>query len=49
MRLFSNVHINFYFYLQRFFFFLEEMVKLNSYWRNQNTPIVFNDQRYYNF
>lgn len=23
----------------------EELVKLNSYWRNQNTPIVFNDQR----
>ncbi|XP_060842495.1 uncharacterized protein LOC132922803 [Rhopalosiphum padi] len=23
----------------------EEIVKLNSYWRNQNTPIVFNDQR----
>lgn len=47
MRLFSNFHINFYFYLKRFF--LEEMVKLNSYWRNQNTPIVLNDQRYYNF
>ncbi|XP_027853077.2 histone-lysine N-methyltransferase, H3 lysine-79 specific isoform X2 [Aphis gossypii] len=23
----------------------KEMVKLNSYWKNQNTPIVFNDQR----
>ncbi|XP_015379927.1 PREDICTED: histone-lysine N-methyltransferase, H3 lysine-79 specific isoform X2 [Diuraphis noxia] len=23
----------------------KELVKLNSYWRNQNTPIVFNDQR----
>ncbi|XP_025195859.1 histone-lysine N-methyltransferase, H3 lysine-79 specific isoform X2 [Melanaphis sacchari] len=23
----------------------EEIVKLNSYWKNQNTPVVFNDQR----
>ncbi|XP_060869692.1 DNA ligase 1 isoform X2 [Metopolophium dirhodum] len=23
----------------------KELVKLNNYWRNQNTPIVFNDQR----
>lgn len=25
---------------------LEELVKLNSYWRNQNTPMVFNEQRF---
>jgi len=34
------------FYNKHFFFVLEELVKLNGYWRNQNTPIVFNDQKY---
>jgi hypothetical protein len=24
----------------------EELVRLNGYWKNPKTPIVFNDQRY---
>lgn len=28
-------------------YIIEELVKLNGYWRNQNIPVVFNDQRYF--
>lgn len=37
------LYVLFYFTIQNRV--LEENVKLNAYWKNQNTPIVFNDQK----